>query len=98
VTDVIMGHMEVPIIGIGAGASTDGQVLVLHDLLGIHEGHKPKFVKQYADVRAEMRRGVQGYAAEVRSRAFPAPEHDYGIAPEEIERLREQLPPHRTAV
>ncbi len=98
VTDVIMGHMEVPIIGIGAGASTDGQVLVLHDLLGVHEGHKPKFVKQFADVRAEMRRGVQAYAAEVRSRAFPAPAQDYGIAPEELERLREQLPPHRTAV
>jgi 3-methyl-2-oxobutanoate hydroxymethyltransferase len=98
VTDTIMEHMEVPIIGIGAGASTDGQVLVLHDLLGIHDGHKPKFVKRYADVKAEMVRGMTAYAEDVRTRAFPAPEHAYGIAPEELERLRAMLPPHRTAV
>src|ERR687889_1120357 len=54
VTDVIMEFMEVPIIGIGAGASTDGQVLVLHDLLAIHQGFKPKFVKEYAAIGEEM--------------------------------------------
>jgi 3-methyl-2-oxobutanoate hydroxymethyltransferase len=95
VTDVIMEHMEVPVIGIGAGPSTDGQVLVLHDLLGINDGFKPKFVKRYAEVKAEMVRGVEAYAEEVRARAFPTAEHTYGIAPEEIERLRSQL---RTAV
>ena len=88
VTDVIMEFMEVPIIGIGAGPSTDGQVLVLHDLLAIHQGFKPKFVKQYAAVGEEMVRGVRAYAEEVRSRAFPGPQHAYGIAPEELERLR----------
>jgi len=91
VTDVIMGAMQVPVIGIGAGASTDGQVLVLHDLLGIHGGFQPKFVKRYADVRGEMLRGLQAYAEEVRTRAFPGPEHTYGIAPEELTRLKEQL-------
>src|SRR5918997_6594671 len=91
VTDVIMGQMEVPVIGIGAGASTDGQVLVLHDLLGIHGGFQPKFVKRYADVKGEMLRGLQAYAEEVRTRRFPGPEHTYGIAPEELERLKEQL-------
>ena len=91
VTDVIMGEMEIPVIGIGAGASTDGQVLVLHDLLGIHGGRQPKFVKRYADVRGEMLRGLEAYAAEVRSRRFPGPEHTYGIAPEELHRLKEQL-------
>jgi 3-methyl-2-oxobutanoate hydroxymethyltransferase len=91
VTDVIMGHMEIPVIGIGAGASTDGQVLVLHDLLGIHGGFQPKFVKRYADVKGEMLRGMQAYAEEVRTRQFPAPEHTYGIAPEELHRLKEQL-------
>jgi 3-methyl-2-oxobutanoate hydroxymethyltransferase len=91
VTDVIMGHMEIPVIGIGAGPSTDGQVLVLHDLLGIHGGFQPKFVKQYADVRGEMLRGLRAYAEEVRTRAFPAPEHSYGIAPEELHRLKDQL-------
>ena len=91
VTDVIMGLMEVPVIGIGAGASTDGQVLVLHDLLGIHGDFQPKFVKRYADVRGAMLRGLQAYAEEVRTRAFPGPEHTYGIAPEELTRLKEQL-------
>jgi 3-methyl-2-oxobutanoate hydroxymethyltransferase len=97
VTDVIMAEMEIPVIGIGAGASTDGQVLVLHDLLGIHGGFQPKFVKRYADVRGEMLRGLQAYAEEVRTRRFPAPEHTYGIAPEELERLKQQLPHHQRA-
>jgi 3-methyl-2-oxobutanoate hydroxymethyltransferase len=91
VTDVIMGQMEIPVIGIGAGASTDGQVLVLHDMLGINGGFLPKFVKAYADVRGEMLRGMQAYVEEVRTRAFPGPEHTYGIAPEELARLKEQL-------
>src|SRR5918997_1173707 len=91
-TDRIMGQMEIPVIGIGAGASTDGQVLVLHDLLGIHGGFQPKFVKRYADVKGEMLRGLQAYAEEVRTRQFPGKEHTYGIAPEELERLKEQLP------
>jgi 3-methyl-2-oxobutanoate hydroxymethyltransferase len=98
VTDAIMEHMQIPVIGIGAGGSTDGQVLVLHDLLGIHDGRQPKFVKRYADVKAEMVRGMTAYAEDVRTRAFPRPEHAYGIAPEELERLRAMLPPHRTAV
>ena len=98
VTDVIMHHMEIPVIGIGAGTSTDGQVLVLHDLLGIHDGFKPKFVKRYADVKAEMLRGVEAYAEDVRTRVFPSAEHSYGIAPEELDRLRAQLPPHRSVV
>jgi 3-methyl-2-oxobutanoate hydroxymethyltransferase len=91
VTDVIMGQMEIPVIGIGAGASTDGQVLVLHDMLGIHDGFQPKFVKRFADVKGEMLRGIEAYAEEVRTRRFPAPEHAYGIAPEELHRLRRQL-------
>jgi 3-methyl-2-oxobutanoate hydroxymethyltransferase len=92
VTDAIMPHMEIPVIGIGAGPSTDGQVLVLHDLLAIHDGFKPKFVKRFAAVKEEMRRGVEAYAEEVRTRRFPAAEHGYGIAPEELERLKSQLP------
>src|SRR5215213_9241665 len=95
VTDVIMGYMEVPIIGIGAGASTDGQVLVLHDLLEIHDGFQPKFVKRYAHVKQEMVRGVRAYAEDVRTRQFPTKEHSYGIAPEELDRLRGQLPGRR---
>jgi 3-methyl-2-oxobutanoate hydroxymethyltransferase len=98
VTDVLMHFMEIPVIGIGAGASTDGQVLVLHDLLAIHEGFKPKFVKQYAAIGQEMVRGVTAYAEEVRNRAFPGPEHSYGIAPEELERLKAAVKRPRSTV
>ncbi|MDA0173220.1 3-methyl-2-oxobutanoate hydroxymethyltransferase [Solirubrobacter taibaiensis] len=96
VTDAIMPYMGIPIIGIGAGPSTDGQVLVLHDLLTIHDDFQPKFAKRFAAVKDEMRRGVDAYAHEVRSRAFPAPEHTYNIAPEELDRFRAELPnaPH----
>ncbi len=96
VTDAIMPYMAIPIIGIGAGASTDGQVLVLHDLLAIHDDFQPKFAKRFAHVKDEMLRGVEAYAEEVRSRTFPGPEHVYGIAPEELDRLRAELPeaPH----
>ncbi len=97
VTDLIMGHMEVPVIGIGAGPSTDGQVLVLHDLLGVHDEFRPKFVKRYADLRGEMVRAVGAYAEEVRTRRFPGPEHTYGIAPEELQRLAQQLPQRQRA-
>jgi len=91
VTDVIMEFMEVPVIGIGAGPSTDGQVLVLHDLLAIHTGFKPKFVKEYAAIGVAMVDGVRQYAEEVRNREFPGPQHSYGIAPEELERLRSAI-------
>jgi 3-methyl-2-oxobutanoate hydroxymethyltransferase len=87
VTDAIMPYLEIPVIGIGAGASTDGQVLVLHDLLAIHDDFKPKFAKRFAAVKEEMLRGVNAYAEEVRTRQFPAPEHTYGIAPEELDRF-----------
>ena len=92
VTAALMPRMNTAaIIGIGAGVETDGQVLVFHDLLGIFGGHAPKFVKRYADVRSEMVRGVAAYADEVRSRAFPAPEHTYAVEPEELEAFRRYL-------
>ena len=91
VTDLLMARIEIPVIGIGAGPATDGQVLVLHDLLGIHPDFKPKFAARFADVHGEMLRGVGAYAEAVRTRTFPGPEHVYGIAPEEVERLGEQL-------
>ena len=91
VTDAIMPHVEIPVIGIGAGPSTDGQVLVLHDLLAIHDDFQPKFAKRFAAVKAEMLRGVEAYADEVRTRKFPAPEHTYGIAPEELDRFQDSV-------
>jgi len=87
----MMSHLEIPVIGIGAGPSTDGQVLVFHDLLGIYDGHVARFVKRYADVRAHMVAGVAEYASDVRTRAFPAPEHEYSIGDEELARFRAGL-------
>ena len=92
VTEVLMAQMSTAaVIGIGAGPATDGQVLVFHDLLGIFGGHSAKFVKRYAEVRAEMVRGVSEYAAEVRRGAFPAQEHTYAIDPAELDALRSFL-------
>ncbi len=91
VTDAIMPRMEVPVIGIGAGPATDGQVLVFHDLLGIYDGHAARFVKRYANVREDMVRAVARYAGDVRERRYPEPEHGYTMAPDEAERLRELL-------
>lgn len=91
VTELIVQNLHAPTIGIGAGNATAGQVLVLHDLVGINSGHMAKFVKRYADVRGEMKRGVTDYVAEVRSGAFPAAEHVYSVEPSELERLRQRL-------
>ena len=91
VVEVLMGHLEVPVIGIGAGPATDGQVLVFHDLLGIREGQGARFVKRYADLLDEMVDGVGAFAAEVRSRAYPGPEHGYSIDAEELARFSEAL-------
>ncbi|HEV2075125.1 MAG TPA: 3-methyl-2-oxobutanoate hydroxymethyltransferase [Thermoleophilaceae bacterium] len=90
-TDALMPRMEVPVIGIGAGPATDGQVLVFHDLLGIHRGHAARFVKRYGEVGEAMVEGVAAYAREVRERRYPEPEHGYTMAPDEVERMRELL-------
>ena len=91
VTDALMERVEVPIIGIGAGPSTDGQVLVVHDMLGMYQGHQPRFVHRYAEVREEMLRGVNAYTADVRARAFPDEEHSYSISPEELAKFKRYL-------
>jgi len=91
VAQEIMARVEIPVIGIGAGPATDGQVLVFHDLLGIYDGHVARFAKRFADVRAHMVAGVAEYAAEVRSRAFPAPEHCYSIDDHQLAEFRAGL-------
>lgn len=84
--------LTIPTIGIGAGPACDGQVLVWHDLLGINEGVAPRFVKRYADVAGEVRRGLAAFAADVRSGAYPAPEHTYKIAADELRAFEADLP------
>ena len=80
----VSGALAIPTIGIGAGPGCDGQVLVWHDLLGINEGVAPRFVKRYADVAGEIRRGLQAFTAEVRSGAYPGDEHVYKISGDEL--------------
>jgi 3-methyl-2-oxobutanoate hydroxymethyltransferase len=91
VTDELMPLIEIPVIGIGAGPATDGQVLVFHDLLGIRDGLGPRFVKRYANLQQEMNAGVTAYAEDVRTRRYPGPEHTYKIDPAEVAELRSLL-------
>src|SRR5690606_1189437 len=91
VTAALVPRLRIPVIGIGAGADADGQVLVWHDLLGIHDGPTAKFVKRYADLRTASVDGIRQYAHEVRERTYPAREHTYAMASGEAERLQELL-------
>jgi 3-methyl-2-oxobutanoate hydroxymethyltransferase len=90
-TEAIMPRMQIPVIGIGAGAATDGQVLVMHDLLKMREGHFARFVKHYGNVLEDMVTGVRKFADDVRERRYPEEEHGYTMAPDEIERLHTLL-------
>lgn len=91
VAELLVERLEVPTIGIGAGPATDGQVLVWHDLLGLYAGHTPKFVKRYAELRAQTVAALGAYAGDVRSRRFPGPEHVYSVEPAELDELRRYL-------
>ena len=76
--------IHVPTIGIGASPACDGQILVTEDLVGLSDGHKPRFVKCYAELNSAIAAAAAAYAEDVRTRAFPGPEHCYG--PSTIER------------
>jgi 3-methyl-2-oxobutanoate hydroxymethyltransferase len=85
----ITDHIAIPTIGIGAGVSCDGQVLVLHDLLGLYEGHTPKFVRKYANLADDMREAIGRYLSDVREGRFPdeSTEAFHAGTREELERL-----------
>ncbi len=83
--------LDVPTIGIGAGAGTDGQVLVWHDMLGMYAGRTPRFVKRYAEIATEIGDAVAQYAHDVRTGAFPEDKHTYAISDEELARFEETL-------
>jgi 3-methyl-2-oxobutanoate hydroxymethyltransferase len=91
VAALVTEMLAIPVIGIGAGPATDGQVLVFHDLLGIYDGHVPRFVKRFADVKAQMVAGVAQYADEVRHGTFPGPEQCYSIDDEELRLFQQEL-------
>jgi 3-methyl-2-oxobutanoate hydroxymethyltransferase len=88
VAEEITRRLTVPTIGIGAGAATDGQVLVWHDLLGLYEGSSPRFVKRYADLATSIRDAVATYAADVRERRFPEEVHTYAMPEDELAAFR----------
>ena len=97
VAERISDELAIPTIGIGSGAGCDGQVLVLHDLLGLYSEHSPRFTKRYADIGAQIQNALERFAADVRSGVFPAEEHTYQMPPEELETfLSSPTPPART--
>jgi 3-methyl-2-oxobutanoate hydroxymethyltransferase len=91
VTELLMPHIETPVIGIGAGAATDGQVLVFDDLVGLTAGKPAKFVKRYAELREQMASAVQAYADDVRAKQFPTASNAYAVDAAELDALRTSL-------
>ena len=86
---LITEQLTIPTIGIGAGPSCDGQVLVFHDVLGIYDGHTPKFVRQYAHIAQEMQTALEAYLSDVREGRFPDEEKEsfHMASDEELQRL-----------
>jgi 3-methyl-2-oxobutanoate hydroxymethyltransferase len=87
VAGMVTGAIDVPTIGIGAGPQCDGQVLVFHDVLGIEDRMAPKFVRRYAELKADGVGALEAFAADVRSGAFPADEESYHLAGDVAEAL-----------
>jgi 3-methyl-2-oxobutanoate hydroxymethyltransferase len=88
---LITERVSVPVIGIGAGPDTDGQVLVWTDLAGLTQGHTARFVKAYADLAGTIRTAFASFAAEVRNGTYPQPEHTYPT-PDALESLQDEYP------
>ena len=89
--ELVSERLEIPTIGIGAGAGCDGQVLVTYDLLGLFDRFTPRFVKQYADFHSEMGRAISEYKSDVESGQFPAEEHTVEMPDDDWVRLEEWL-------
>ena len=88
---LITDRVRIPVIGIGAGSATGGQVLVYHDLLGLGEGKLPRFVRAYASAREVLVEAVRRWADDVRSGRYPSLEESYGMPEEELGVVRERL-------
>lgn len=85
--ELITSSLNIPTIGIGAGPACDGQVLVWHDLMGITQNMKPKFVKRYADMYSGMLGALRLYKDDVKQGTFPAPEHTFTMKEEDIPKV-----------
>ena len=87
VTKIITKDVTVPTIGIGSGKDCDGQVLVIHDMLGMFEKIKPKFAKRYLNLSEEIRNAVSSYVKDVKEERFPEQEHTFSMEKSELEKL-----------
>jgi 3-methyl-2-oxobutanoate hydroxymethyltransferase len=85
---LITKKLKVPTIGIGAGPSCDGQVLIIHDMVGLYDRFLPKFAKQYVNLSTQIVSVLEKYREEVQSLKFPAPEHCFTIKEEELKKLK----------
>jgi 3-methyl-2-oxobutanoate hydroxymethyltransferase len=86
----ISEQLSIPVIGIGAGKFCDGQVLVYHDVMGLYTGKRPKFVKQYAEARNEMVKGITDYISEVKQGSFPEEKHSFTMSEEVLAMVMEE--------
>jgi 3-methyl-2-oxobutanoate hydroxymethyltransferase len=91
VAAIVTERLSIPTIGIGAGLDCDGQVLVLHDVLGLYGDFKPKFAKRYADIGAQVETALRAFDAEVRAGTFPDAEHSFTMKESELDELRQGL-------
>jgi 3-methyl-2-oxobutanoate hydroxymethyltransferase len=87
VADIITKSVSVPTIGIGSGVGCDGQVLVLHDMLGIYEDIKPRFVKRYAELSKSILDAVSKYTSDIKAGKFPEESNTFHMSPEELDRF-----------
>jgi 3-methyl-2-oxobutanoate hydroxymethyltransferase len=91
IAEVITSKLKIPTIGIGAGVACDGQVLVTHDLLGLFERFKPKFIKQYVNLSSQILKAIEDYKKEVSEGKFPAKEHSFTIKEEELKKVASRV-------
>lgn len=91
VTELVSKSVEVPVIGIGSGTKCDGQVLVLHDILGLYQHLRPRFVKRYLDLAEQINGALSNYIREVRSGVFPSQENTFHMSQEEYSKLKETI-------
>lgn len=89
---LITGELSIPTIGIGAGKYCDGQILVTHDLLGLCERFKPKFVREYVHLNDTIGEGLRRFCGDVREGKFPDDAHSYSMNPQEMEKLERRQP------
>ena len=98
IATLISGQLTIPTIGIGAGAGTDGQILLAYDLLGVFTDFKPKFTKRYGNLTEVAVSALERYVEEVKSGAFPDDDHTYSVDPAEFDRFAAMVERRRNQV